>query len=43
MSNQIKVLFILLFTSFYIQAQESGIIEGRILSADGFPLQGIAI
>ena len=43
MSNQIKVLFILLFTSFYIQAQETGIIEGRILSADGFPLKGIAI
>ena len=43
MSNQIRILFILLFTSFYIQAQESGIIEGKILSADGFPLKGIAI
>ena len=43
MSNQIRILFILLFTSFYIQAQESGIIKGKILSADGFPLPGIAI
>ena len=43
MSSQIRILFILLFTSLYIQAQESGIIEGRILSADGYPLQGIAI
>ncbi|PRZ27959.1 TonB-dependent siderophore receptor [Flavobacterium granuli] len=43
MSNQIRILFVLLFTSFYIQAQESGIIEGKILSADGFPLPGIAI
>ncbi|WP_413998949.1 TonB-dependent siderophore receptor [Flavobacterium sp. W1B] len=43
MSNQIRILFILLFTSFFIQAQETGIIEGKIVSADGFPLSGIAI
>ena len=43
MSRQIRILFILLFTSFYMQAQESGIIEGKILSADGYPLPGIAI
>jgi iron complex outermembrane receptor protein len=43
MNSQIRILFILLFTSFYINAQESGIIEGRILSADGYPLPGIAI
>ena len=43
MSSQIRILFILLFTSFYIQAQESGVIKGKILSADGFPLPGIAI
>ncbi|NGY35913.1 TonB-dependent receptor [Flavobacterium sp. XN-5] len=43
MSSRITILFVILFTTFYIQAQETGTIEGRILSADGFPLPGIAI
>ena len=43
MSNQIRILFILLFTSLFIQAQETGIIKGKIISSDGFPLSGIAI
>ncbi|WP_339918540.1 TonB-dependent receptor [uncultured Flavobacterium sp.] len=43
MSTRIRILFILLFTSLYINAQEHGIIEGKILSTDGFPLPGIAI
>ncbi|SEA03015.1 iron complex outermembrane recepter protein [Flavobacterium gillisiae] len=43
MNSRIRILFILLLTSLYINAQEHGIIEGKILSTDGFPLPGIAI
>lgn len=43
MSNQIKLLFILFFISIFAQAQETGIIKGKILSADGYPLSEIAI
>lgn len=43
MITRITLLFILLITSFYGNAQETGIIEGKILSADGYPLPGIAI
>jgi len=43
MSNQIKLLFILFSVSIFAQAQETGIVKGKILSADGFPLSEIAI
>ncbi|MEC5166373.1 iron complex outermembrane receptor protein [Flavobacterium sp. PL11] len=43
MNTHFRLLIILLFTSFFSQAQESGIISGKILSSDGFPLDGIAI
>ncbi|MEZ7506670.1 TonB-dependent siderophore receptor [Flavobacterium sp. Arc2] len=43
MSSRITILVILFFTSFFINAQDHGIIEGKILSADGYPLSGIAI
>ena len=38
-----RILIILFFTSVFGQAQEYGIIKGKILSADGYPLAGIAI
>jgi iron complex outermembrane receptor protein len=43
MKTKIRILFILLFTSFYINAQENGIVEGKIISSDGFPISGIVI
>ena len=43
MSNQIKLLFILFISSIFAQAQETGIVKGKILSADGFPLSEIVI
>jgi iron complex outermembrane receptor protein len=43
METKIRILFILLFTSFYINAQENGIVEGKIISSDGFPISGIVI
>lgn len=43
MKSRITILFILLFTTFYINAQENGIVEGKIVSSDGFPLSGISI
>lgn len=43
MSNHIKLLFILFSISIFAQAQETGVVKGKILSADGFPLQDIAI
>ncbi|HLF50916.1 TonB-dependent siderophore receptor [Flavobacterium sp.] len=43
MKSRITILFILLFTTLYINAQENGIVEGKIVSSDGFPLSGISI
>jgi iron complex outermembrane receptor protein len=43
MKIQIKILFILFFTTFVINAQEIGTVKGKILSADGFPLNNISI
>jgi iron complex outermembrane receptor protein len=43
MKIQIKILFILLLTTFVVNAQESGIVKGKILSSDGFPITGISI
>ena len=36
-------LVILFFSLFTIHAQETGIVQGKIISADGFPLNGITI
>ena len=43
MKIQIKILFILFLTTFAVNAQESGIVKGKILSSDGFPITGISI
>jgi iron complex outermembrane receptor protein len=43
MKKQISFFFILVFTSFISSAQETGSIEGKIISKDGFPLSGISI
>lgn len=43
MKKQISLLFITLLTSFIHYAQETGTIEGKILSKDGYPLSGIAV
>lgn len=43
MKTQIRLLFIILFTTLYSHAQENGIVEGKIISSDGFPLSGISI
>lgn len=43
MKIKIKILFILFLTTFTINAQESGIVEGRIISSDGFPINNISI
>jgi iron complex outermembrane recepter protein len=43
MIAQIKVLFLLFFISFLSTAQETGSIEGKIISKDGFPLSGVTI
>lgn len=43
MSYQIKFLLILLFSSICLHAQNTGIIEGKITSSDGYPISGIVI
>jgi iron complex outermembrane receptor protein len=43
MKKQFITLFILFFVSFLSTAQETGSIEGKIISKDGFPLSGISI
>ena len=43
MKTQIRLLFILIFSSIYCHAQENGIVEGKIISSDGYPLSGISI
>ena len=43
MKKQFNLLLILFFASFLSTAQESGSIEGKINSKDGFPLSGISI
>jgi iron complex outermembrane recepter protein len=43
MKKQFNLLLILFFVSFLSTAQESGSIEGKINSKDGFPLSGISI
>lgn len=43
MKKQICLFYILVFTSIISSAQETGSIEGKIISKDGFPLSGISI
>jgi iron complex outermembrane receptor protein len=43
MKNRIRLLIILLSSVFYSHAQENGIVEGKIISSDGYPLSGISI
>lgn len=43
MKVAIIYLFILFFSLITIHAQETGIVQGKIISADGFPLNGITI
>ncbi len=43
MKKQIGILTLLLFISLFVKAQEKGSIQGKILSADGYPLKEILI
>jgi iron complex outermembrane receptor protein len=43
MKTQISILFMVFMNSFYCNAQETGAIEGKIISKDGFPLSGVTI
>ena len=43
MKSQIKALIILFVTTFTINAQENGIVKGKLVSSDGFPISGISI
>ena len=43
MKKQFQLLLILFFVSFLSTAQETGSIEGKIISKDGFPLSGVSI
>lgn len=43
MKNRIRILLILFLTTFAISAQETGIVKGKIVSSDGFPIAAIAI
>lgn len=43
MYTKYKILIILLFSSICALAQNTGIIEGKITSADGYPVSGILI
>jgi iron complex outermembrane receptor protein len=43
MNKQISLLFIVVLISFFGSAQETGAIEGKIISKDGFPLSGVTI
>ena len=39
----VRIFLVLAFFTLYCQAQETGIVEGKIISSDGFPISGIAI
>ena len=39
----VRIFLAFLFSTLYCHAQETGIVEGKIISSDGFPLSGIAI
>lgn len=43
MKKQINILFIVLITTIFCNAQETGVIEGKIISKDGYPLSGVSI
>ena len=43
MKSSFSTLFIIVLSYFSIQAQEKGTIRGKIISADGFPLNNISI
>ena len=43
MKKQIGILTLLFFISLFVKAQEKGSIQGKILSADGYPLKEILI
>jgi iron complex outermembrane receptor protein len=43
MKNQVRILALLLFITLSSYAQEKGIIQGKIVSADGYPFKGIVI
>lgn len=39
----VRIFLVFAFFTLYCQAQETGIVKGKIFSSDGFPLSGIAI
>ena len=43
MNYQIKLFLVFLFSSVMAFAQNSGVIEGKIISSDGFPVSGVTI
>lgn len=43
MKKQINILIIILISSLCCYAQETGAIEGKIISKDGYPLSGVSI
>jgi iron complex outermembrane receptor protein len=43
MKTQLRVIVLLLFVSLFATAQEKGSIQGKIVSADGYPLKEIVI
>ena len=43
MKSAFSTLFIIVLSYFSIHAQETGFIKGKIISADGFPLNNISI
>ncbi len=43
MKNYFSILFTMLITSVFCYAQETGAIEGKIISNDGYPISGVTI
>lgn len=43
MNAQIKFMLLFLFTTFCMQAQETGVVKGKITSNDDYPISGITI
>ena len=43
MKSKISYLFILCITTYFGYAQQTGTIEGKIISKDGYPLSGVSI
>ena len=43
MKTQLRIIALLLFATLFANAQEKGIIQGKIVSADGYPLKEIVI